>query len=80
MTETPEARKAGYNLSSEDRRQVILRALAPEANITALAREYGVTRKAIYKLLGNAMRDPKHKMHDAEDEAAFRRRVWELVR
>ena len=36
--------------------------------------------KAIYKYFEHYLDDPKQRMHEAEEEAAFRRKVWELVR
>lgn len=64
----------------EERRKMILEALQPDANISKIAREHGVTRRAIYKYFDHVLDKPKQRMHDAEAEAAFRRQVWELVR
>jgi transposase-like protein len=67
-------------LSNEERRQIILEALQPGANITQIARDHGISRRAIYKYFDYALDNPKQRMQDAEEEAAFRRKVWELVR
>jgi len=64
----------------EERRKMILEALQADANISKIAREHGVTRRAIYKYFDQVLDSPKQRMHDAEAEAAFRRKVWELVR
>jgi len=64
----------------EERRKMILEALEPDANISKIGREHGVTRRAIYKYFDQVLDNPKQRMHDAEAEAAFRRQVWELVR
>ena len=66
--------------TSEERRKIILEALQPDANISKIAREQGVTRRAIYKYFDHVLDNPKQRMHDAEAEAAFRRKVWALVR
>ena len=67
-------------LSNEERRDVILKALQPGSNITQIACEHGITRFAIYQYFRHALDDPKQRLQDAEAEAAFRRKVWELVR
>ena len=67
-------------LSNEERRQVILEALQPNANLTQIAREHGITRWAIYDYFKYVLEDPKQRLQDAEAEAAFRRKGWELVR
>jgi transposase-like protein len=64
----------------EERRKIILEALQPDANMSKIAREPGGTRRAIYKYFDHVLDNPKQRMHDAEAEAAFRRKVWELVR
>jgi len=74
----PEAYMA--KLSNEERRDVILKALQPGSNITQIAREHGLTRRAIYNYFKYVLDDPKQRLQDAEAEAAFRRKVWELVR
>ena len=66
-------------LTSDDRRAVILAALEPNANISEIARRYGIRRQRVYQLLENAIIDPMGKLREAEREVAFRRRVKELV-
>jgi transposase-like protein len=66
--------------TKEERRKIILEALQPDANISKIAREHGISREAIYKYFRHTLDDPKQRMHDAEEEAVFRRKVWELVR
>lgn len=66
-------------LTVDQRRAVILAALEPNANMSEIARRYGIRRQGVYQLLENAVSDPKGKLREAEREVAFRRRVWELV-
>ena len=66
-------------LTVDQRRAVILAALEPNANMSEIARRYGIRRQRVHQLLRDAMTDPKEKLWEAEREAAFRRRVWELV-
>ena len=54
-------------------------ALEPDANKSELARRYSITRSALYQLLEHAFTDPKTKLREAEQEVAFRKRVFELV-
>ena len=54
-------------------------ALEPNANISEVARHYGIRRQRVYQLLEDAVIDPKGKLREAEREVAFRRRVIELV-
>ena len=54
-------------------------ALESDANISELARRYGIRRQRIYQLLESAVIDPKGKLREAEREVAFRKRVLELV-
>ena len=67
-------------LTNEERREIILEALQLGANLSAIAREHGINRNTIYKYFRYALKDPKQRMQDAEAEATFRRKVWELVR
>lgn len=62
------------------RRQIILEALLPDANLSKIARDYDINRSTLYELIEHAVTNPKAKMLEAEAEAEFRRRVWELVR
>jgi transposase-like protein len=71
--------RSAHRLSPDERRAVILAALAPDANITAIGKEYGLHRNSVYELLQRAVADPKGKLREAEKEVAFRRRVTELV-
>ena len=66
-------------LTPDDRRAIVLAALDHNANITELARRYGVSRARIYQLLESAVIDPRGKLYEAQREAEFRRRVKELV-
>ena len=56
----PEAYMA--KLSNEERREVILKALQPGSNITQIARDYGLTRWAIYDYFKYVLDDPKQRM------------------
>ena len=75
MTETKAKR-----LTKETRHQIILETLQPGANLSKIARGHQIHRQTLYGYLRFALDDPKQRMHDAEAEAAFRRKVWELVR
>ena len=68
-------------LSDEDRRSMLLRALVPDAaNMTRIAQSYGITRRTLYSHIYRATKDPEGKWREAQEEANFRRKVWELVR
>jgi transposase-like protein len=66
-------------LTPYERRAVVMAALEPNANISEIARRYGIRRQRIYQLLENATTDPKGNLMEAEREVAFRRRVKGLV-
>jgi transposase-like protein len=66
--------------NAQERREIILEALRPGANLSKIAREHGIQRRAIYNYFKYALDDPKQRMQEAEAELAFRRKVWELVR
>jgi transposase-like protein len=66
-------------LTHDERRAAILAALERDANISEIARTYGVSRGNIYHLLEVATRDPKGRLREAEKELAFRKRVIELL-
>ena len=66
-------------LSEEERRALVLDALAPGANKSELARKYGVSRARVYQLLDEALSDPEVKLRRAEEEVAYRRRLLELA-
>ena len=67
-------------LSDERRRQMILEAFGPEANISRIAREYGINRNTLHEHINRAVRDPAGQWRDAEAEASFRRKVYEMMR
>jgi transposase-like protein len=67
-------------LTPEERRAVVMAALQPNANISEIARRYNIRRQRVYQLLEDVLLDPKEKLMEAEREAQFRRRVWELSR
>ncbi len=84
MTDTKAPRKKrktsrGYVNDTETRRYIVIRALRGE-NKSALAREYGITRNALYSLLKAALTSPKKKLAEAEREVEFRREVYRLSR
>ena len=54
-------------------------ALEPNANISEIARRYGIRRQRVYQIIEDAMIDSKEKLWEAEREVAFRRRLIELV-
>jgi transposase-like protein len=66
-------------LTSDERRAVVMAALESNANISEIARRYGIRRQRVYQILESAMIDPKEKLREAEKEVAFARRVLELV-
>jgi transposase-like protein len=66
-------------LTPDERRAVVMAALEPNANISEIARRYGIRRQHVYQLLENAITDPKGKLREVEKEVAFRRRVRELL-
>ena len=67
-------------LIPDEQRAIVMAALTPNANISEIARRYGINRQRIYQLLENALIDSKEKLREAEREVAFRRRVLELTR
>jgi transposase-like protein len=67
-------------LTPEERRAVVMAALQPKANKSEIARRYNIRRQRVYQLLEDVLLDPKGKLMEAEREAQFRRRVWELSR
>jgi transposase-like protein len=66
-------------LTSDERRAVVMAALESNANISEIARRYGIRRQRVYQILESAMIDPKENLREAEQEVAFARRVLELV-
>jgi transposase-like protein len=67
-------------LAPDERRAIVMAALQYGSNKCEIARCYGISRGRVYQLLENAMTDPKAKLHEADREVAFRRRVLELTR
>jgi transposase-like protein len=67
-------------LTDQDRRQMLLDALSPDANISRIAKTYGINRNTLYEHVNRAVRDPERQWREAEEEAAFRRRVYEMTR
>jgi transposase-like protein len=61
--------------SKEERREIVLKALDPETNITNLAKEYGITRSGVYAYLNWVRQDPVEKLRRAEEEVEFRKDV-----
>jgi transposase-like protein len=45
-------------LSDEKRRQMILDAFDPEANISKIARQYGISRNTLHEHINRAVQDP----------------------
>jgi len=64
----------------QERKEIILKALTPGANISHIAREHGISRQSVYAYLEWVTDDPEGRLRQAEDEVEFRRKVWELVR
>jgi transposase-like protein len=67
-------------LPDEDRRRMVLEAVTPWASVMRVAQKYGIQRNALYGHIKRAMQDPEGKMREAEAEAAFRRKVYEMTR
>ena len=76
----PDGRRMVKVLSDERRRQMILEAFGPEANISKIAREYGINRNTLHEHINRAVRDAEGQWREAEAEASFRRKIWELTR
>ena len=54
--------------------------MSPGASPTRVARKYGLHRNAVHAHINRAVRDPERRWRDAEAEAAFRRKVYEMTR
>jgi transposase-like protein len=67
-------------LTDEKRRQMILEAFGPESNISKIARQYGINRNTLHEHINRAVRDPEGRWREAQEEANFRRKVYELLR
>lgn len=65
-------------LPSTDRHALVLAVLNGE-NKAMLGRRYGVSRRWVYDLLEDAVSDPEGRLAEAEDEAAFRREVRDIL-
>jgi transposase-like protein len=65
--------------TKEERREMVLKALDPETNITHLAKEYGITRSGVYAHINWVTDDPEGKLRRAEEEVEFRREVLRLL-
>jgi len=66
-------------LSEDERRNLVLEALAPGVHKTELARKYGISRARLYQILDEERTDAEVKLRRAEEEAAYRRLVLELA-
>jgi transposase-like protein len=64
-------------LAEEERRAIVLHALAPGTNKSELARSYGISRARLYQILDEELADAEGKLRAAEAELSFRRRVVE---
>jgi transposase-like protein len=64
-------------LAKEERRAIVLHALAPGTNKSELARSYGISRQRVYQILDEELEDAEGKLRAAEAELTFRRRVLE---
>ena len=67
-------------LSDERRRRMILDVLTPGASVKEVAQRYGINRNTLYGHINRAVRDPEGQWRDAQEEASFRRKVYELLR
>jgi transposase-like protein len=52
-------------LSEQRRRQMILEAFGPEANISKIARQYGMNRNTLHEHINRAVRDPEGQWREA---------------
>jgi transposase-like protein len=59
---------------------MLLAAIKPGARIAKVAEEYGINRNTVYEHYNRAMRDPEGQWREAEEEAAFRKKVYEMTR
>jgi len=63
-----------------DRRRMILDALSPGANTSRIARAHGIHRNTLHEHITRAVRDPEGQWRRVQEEASFRRKVYELLR
>jgi transposase-like protein len=61
-----------------DRRRMILDALSPGANTSRIARAHGIHRNTLHEHITRAVRDPEGQWRRVQEEASFRRKVYEL--
>ena len=77
----PEGRRKMVKvLSDERRRQMILEVLTPGESVSKVAERYGIHRNTLYEHVNRAVKDPEGQWRRAQEETAFRRRVYELLR
>jgi transposase-like protein len=67
-------------LSDERRRRMILDVLTPGASVQKVAESYGINRNTLYNHINRAVRDPEGRWREAQEEASFRPKVYELLR
>jgi transposase-like protein len=67
-------------LTNEKRRRMILEAIGLKANISKIARQYGINRNTLHERINRAVRDPEGQWREAQEEASFRRKVYEMTR
>jgi transposase-like protein len=67
-------------LSDARRRKMILDVLTPGASVKKVAQRYGINRNTLYEHVNRAVKDPEGQWRDAEAEASFRRKVYEMTR
>jgi transposase-like protein len=72
--------KPGPRLTSSVRREITRKAMDADTNITHLAKEYGITRSAIYQYIDSARLDPEGAVEEAIEELEFRRDILEMYR
>jgi transposase-like protein len=76
----PDGRRMVKVLSDERRRRMILDALTPGARVQKVAESYGISRNTLYEHLNRAVKDPEGQWRRAQEEASFRRKVYEMTR
>jgi hypothetical protein len=48
--------------------------------MTRIAQSYGITRRTLYSHIYRATKDPEGNRREAQEEANFRRKVYEMTR
>lgn len=66
-------------LNNDQRRALVLAALAPRSNKSKLAAEAKISRRWLHMLIEEAQEDPEGKYEEAVKEASFRREVRDLL-